>query len=133
MSQESVDIIRAAFDAWNAGDMDAYAELYDPEAIMRPPEGWPESGPFVGRGAVMQQWRQLRQTWDGDIVEPISDFLDAGDRVVVRVNWRGTGHGPELNLELTHLLTVRTGKIVYQEFFWHHADALEAVGLLKET
>ena len=77
----------------------------------------------------MRQLEQLRETWDADALEPISDFIDAGDRVVVRFIWRGAGHGPESNMEMTSVFTVRKGRIVYQEFFWDHAEALEAVGL----
>jgi ketosteroid isomerase-like protein len=33
MSHENVEIARASFEAWNAGDMDALRELYDPNAI----------------------------------------------------------------------------------------------------
>jgi ketosteroid isomerase-like protein len=41
MSEENVEIVRALFEAWNAGDMDAFRELYDPDAIMRMAENWP--------------------------------------------------------------------------------------------
>ena len=63
MSQENVEVAKASFEAWNAGDMDALRELYHPDVIARPPEDWPEPGPFVGREAVMRQWEQLRETW----------------------------------------------------------------------
>jgi len=129
MSQENVEIVRKAFEVWNAGDMDAFREFYDPDIIVRPPEGWPEPGPFVGREAVMGQWEQLRETWDADEVEPIGDFIDAADRVVVRQAWRGAGHGPSLNMEMTNVFMVRNGRIVNQEFFWDHTEALEAAGL----
>jgi hypothetical protein len=46
--------------------MDALRGLYDPEAIARSPEGWPEQGPSVGREAVMRGFDQLRETWDVD-------------------------------------------------------------------
>ena len=59
----------------------------------------------------MRQFEQLRETWDADAVEPISDFIDAADRVVVRFIWRGAGHGPESNMELTGVYTVRKGRI----------------------
>jgi ketosteroid isomerase-like protein len=128
MSQENVELVKAAFEAWNAGNMDAYREFYDPDAILRSPEGWPEPGPFVGREAVMREWEQFREAWDADAVEPLK-FIDAADRVVVRQITRGTGQGPEVNMELTNVMTVRKGKIVYQEFFWDHAEALETLGL----
>jgi ketosteroid isomerase-like protein len=96
MSQENVEVAKAAYAAWNAGDMDAFRELCDPDIVMRPPERWPEPGPFVGREAVMRQWEQVRETWVADAVEPISDFIEAGDRVVVRQIWRGVGSRPRV-------------------------------------
>ena len=70
MSQENVEIVRAANEAWNAGDMDALRELYDPGAIVRTPDGWPEPGPYSGREAVMRWFEQLRETWDAAGVKP---------------------------------------------------------------
>src|SRR6476619_5289475 len=101
MSQETVEIVRRAFDVWNAGDMDALRELYDPGIIMRMGENWPEPGPYFGREAVMRQVVQLRETWDSDSFELISDFIDVGDRVAVRFIWRGAGYGPESKIEAT--------------------------------
>jgi ketosteroid isomerase-like protein len=129
MSQENVEIVRAFFEAWNAGDMDALREMYDPDIIVRMPEDWPEPGPFVGPDAVMRQWQQQRETWDADTLEWISAFSDAGDRVVVRFIWHGVGQGPELNLEVTGVYTVRKGRIFGLVFLWDHAEALEALGL----
>jgi hypothetical protein len=31
MSQENVEVVSAGTAAWNAGDMDAFRELYDPD------------------------------------------------------------------------------------------------------
>jgi ketosteroid isomerase-like protein len=131
MSQENVEIVRANFEAWNAGDMDALREMYDPTVIVRATEDWPEPGPFVGREAVMRQGEQLRETWDAVTIEPIGDFIDAGDRVAVRHVWRGVGHGPQSNLEFTVVYTIRKGKIFGFEYFWDHAEALETLGRLE--
>jgi ketosteroid isomerase-like protein len=130
MSQENVEIMRASFAAWNAGDMDAFRAVYDPDVIVRAPEGWPEPGPFVGRESLMRQFKQMRETWDADAFEVIS-VIDVADRVVSRFIWRSVGHGPESNMEFTSVSTVRKGRIVYQEFFWDHAGALETLGLSK--
>jgi ketosteroid isomerase-like protein len=129
MSQENVEVLKAAMAAWNAGDMDAVRELHDPDVIVRYPEGWPEPGPFVGREAVIRQFERNRETWDADTLELISDFVDGGDRVAVRFIWRGKGRGPEANIELTTVNTVRKGKIFYVELLWDHAEALEALRL----
>lgn len=123
----------AIFDVWNAGDMDAFRELYDPDVTVRTVEDWPEPGPYVGREAAMGFFEQLRDTWHADTLVPTSDLIDAGDRVVVRYIWRGAGHGPDLSMEGTIVFTMRNGRVVLQEFFWDHDDALEAAGLGRQS
>ena len=129
MSQENVDIVRAAYEAWNAGDMETFRELCHPDVIMRAIEGWPEPGPYVGREAVMGWLAQLRETWDADTVELTSDFIATGDRVAARTIWHGAGRGPEANMGMTIVQTVRDGRIFYVEYFWDHSKALETLGL----
>ena len=129
MSRENVDVVKASYDVWNAGGMDAYRELYAPDAVVRPPEGWPEPGPFFGREAAMRWFEQIREAGDADTAETIGDFIDAADRVVVRWVWRGAGQGPEASMEMTAVFTVRKSRIIGLEFFWDHAEALETLGL----
>jgi ketosteroid isomerase-like protein len=129
MSQENVEIVRACFHAWNAGDFAALRELVHRDVILRSPEGWPESGPFVGRAAVIRGWEQLREAWDTVTHEPVTDFLAAGDRVVVRSTLRGIGQGPEFHQESTIIFTVRKGQVLVLDFFWDHEEALKASGL----
>src|SRR5918994_2750192 len=120
MSQENVEVVRAGFAAWNAGDMDALRETYDPDAILRPPSDWPEPGPYLGREAVMAFFERLRETFDADTLEPTGDFSHVADRVVIRWIWHGQGHGPESNMEVTAIHTVRNGKIREVEYVWDH-------------
>lgn len=132
MSQQNVEVVRGALEAWSAGDMEALRELYHPNVIVRLPDDWPEPGPFVGAEAVIRQWERQREAWDAQTLESISDFRHAGDRVAVRHVWHGTGHGPAADFEVTSLSTVRKGKILAIEFLWDHAEALEAVGLSEQ-
>ena len=129
MSEENAEVVRAASQAWNAGDMDAFREMHDPDAILRPEKDWPEPGPYIGREAVMRFYQQLRETFDADTVELTGDFSHAADRVVARWVWHGQGHGPEANLDVTTIYAVRNAKVREVEFFWDHDEALEAAGL----
>jgi ketosteroid isomerase-like protein len=129
MSQENVEVVRASFDAWNAGDMGRWAGFLAPDVVWRQPAEWPERGPYVGRESVLRIAVQNRDAWDADTAEPIGDFIDAGDRVVVRFVWRGRGRGPEADMAVTCVYTVRSGRIREFEFFWNQAEALAAVGL----
>ena len=131
MSQENVEILRAFYAAWDAGDMEALREVHDPSVIMHHPAGWPEPGPEVGRDAVMRQFQRLRTAFDAESVELVGDFVDAGDRALVRLVWHTAGRGLRSHVEVTHVATVREGRIVCNEYFWDYADALEAVGLAE--
>ena len=132
MSQENVDLVRSGMEAWNAGDLDSLRGTYAPEVVGWGPEGWPESGPFVGRDALMRQWQRMRDAWDAQDLKMVSDYIDAGDRVAVRLVWHGAGRGPDADLAATAVFTVRKGRVRMVEFFWDHAEALEAVGLSEQ-
>jgi len=129
MSQENVEVVRASFEAWNAGDMEALRGLYHEDAVTRGLDNWPEAGPNVGREAVMRQYARMRESVDADSVEVQTEPVDIRDRVAVRTSWRAIGRGPELNMEVTAVFTVRDRLIQSVDFFWDHAEALKAVGL----
>ena len=74
---------------------------------------------------------QQREPFDRDTLEEI-EVIDLGDRVVMRQIWRAVGRGPDLNIEVTTVSTLRKGKMILIEFFWDHAEALEAVGLSEQ-
>jgi hypothetical protein len=71
----------------------------------------------------------MRDSWDDDEVEMLADYVDAADRVTVRMTWRERGQESEAGAEATGIFTVRNGKIRVAEFFWDHAEALATLGL----
>jgi ketosteroid isomerase-like protein len=79
----------------------------------------------------MRQREQVRDDWTGDTLEPVTDFIAAADRVVVRDAWRGTGQGPDADMEFSCVFTLRERRIIDIDIFWNHAEALEAAGLLE--
>ncbi len=81
----------------------------------------------------MRQFEQTREAWDTDFSEQIGDFIDVGDRVVVRLIWHGLGHGPESkDRGDDSSITLRKGRILRVEGFWDHAEALETLGLSEQ-
>jgi ketosteroid isomerase-like protein len=128
MSRENVEIMRASNEAWAAADSARLREMYDPGAVMRTEQDWPEAGPHLGREAVLRFLAELRDTWQAGELEEIG-LIDAGDRVLCRQRWHGVGRGPDASLEVTTVMTFRNSKIVMIEYFWDHERALEAVGL----
>jgi ketosteroid isomerase-like protein len=116
MSQANVEIVRAVYEAWNAGSTDALRELIHPDIVMRSPKDWPEPGPFVGRDSVMRAVEQLPEPFDSDWQELVSDILDSGDRAVVRTVWHGVGRGPEMKQESTVVSPFAIGKSFRSSF-----------------
>jgi ketosteroid isomerase-like protein len=130
MSQENVEIVKADFDAYIGDHMEALRVLYDLAVVLRHLEGCrPGSGPSLRPEEVLREYEEQREVSETDEVVPIANFIDAGDRVVVRMMWPALGRGPGSRLEFTSVFTVRSGRISGTEFFWDHAEALEAVGL----
>jgi ketosteroid isomerase-like protein len=127
MSQEDVKVVQASFDAWNAGDTDAYRALLDPEVVAEGFPNWPEPGPYVGREATLREFARVREALDtADLADPIGDIIEVGDRVVARFAWRGRGRGPAIDVGMSCVYTLRDGKILHFEFFWDHTEALKA-------
>jgi len=129
VSQENVEVFRRAIAAYEAGDWTTLREITHPDVTLRPAEGFVESGPFLGREAVIRWRQETSKVWPDAMPEPLSDFIDIGNRVAVRVRLRGTGRGPEMNLEYSEVWTFRDGKVIAVEMFFDHAEALKAVGL----
>jgi ketosteroid isomerase-like protein len=130
MSRENVEVVRRGYEAYNAGELATLREQWDPNIVMYHLEGWPEPGPSVGWDAVMQELRQLREAWqEGDSVTQVGDFIAAGNHVLSRDVWHGSGSGPDAVMEFTSVYTFRKGKVITVQRFWDHDEALEAVGL----
>jgi hypothetical protein len=130
MSRENLELVRRGAEAWHAGDMKALGEVYDPAVVMYHLEGWPEPGPSMGRDAVLREWEQLREPFQGaDTLEPVGAIVETSNHVVVRWAWHGSGRGPDTAMEFTMVFTFRQGKIITVQNFWDHAEALAAVGL----
>ena len=101
MSQENVEIVRAVFEAWNAGDRDALRDAYDPEMSSWCDRRLAGARPFSVGEAVLRAFEQLRDTWRLRLNWTTSGLIEAGDRVAVRTVWHGIGHGPESKHEST--------------------------------
>ena len=127
MSQENVEIVRPPLRCGTRA-------TWTPFAIARPGHHLAAPGRLAGAGTVRGSGgghapvRAAARDLGRDPFESISDFIDAGDRVAVRLIRHGAGHGPESNIELTGVYAVRKGRVFAIEFFWDHAEALEALG-----
>ena len=137
MSEENVELVRRLY---AVGDLlDATSEQFDrvfredlaEDFEFHLPGDYPEGEPvFRGRDGVDRLVAMLAETWQEWHFEP-EHFLDGGDRVVVfaRVVGRGGASGVPVELETTHVWTIRAGRAVSMHAFRIRSDALEAARL----
>src|SRR5215208_8313822 len=128
MSQENVELVRAAFAALNRGDLDALTQLYDPDVVF-------ETLLLVthrGNEAIRLLYEEGRKTLSGYAIDPI-ELIDAGDKVVAVVQVSGVGSASQIAMEdrdrFAFLFTIKNGRAVRQQSFRNREEALQAVGL----
>ncbi len=130
MSQENVEIVRRAFafKVQGLGDPAEALADFDPDVVLTSVE----AGPSQGRDAIRDNLERWKSAW-AESEAMAEEFIDAGDRVVVRAYFlaRGRGSGIEVDARFYEVYTLRDGKIVRVDEFTDRAKALEAAGLLE--
>jgi ketosteroid isomerase-like protein len=133
MSQENVEVVRRAIDAFNQRDVDEMVRDWDSEIEA----DWSRSrgltpGIYRGQEAVLGLWETFFEMFDRVTVYP-DEFIECGEHVVVpnRTHLRGRDH---LKVEARSALvvTVRNGRIVMWRLCQERAEALQAVGLAEQ-
>ena len=131
MSQENVNLVLAFHAAYNAGDVDAAADLCTPDVEVFPDASvFPEAG-VSARDEYRAFMEETRSAWKSCSAK-VEEVLEVEDgRVLIRGDWGGIGiaSGVESYRSLNSIYTVRDGQISKVEYFFDHAKALEAVGL----
>jgi ketosteroid isomerase-like protein len=129
MSQENVELVRGALEAWNRGDWEAILEDAGPDFELDMSRA---AGPFrgvYGRDQVGGFWEGFAENWASRRFEA-HEFIDAGPHVVVPVTLHLRGRdGIEVAARIAHVWTIRDGTLVRMCMYQERRDALEAVGL----
>jgi steroid delta-isomerase-like uncharacterized protein len=93
----NIELLRAAFEAFNAGDADKCMAFTVPDLIMNLAE-LPE--PRQGQQAWRQGFEMMKQAFP-DLQAQIEDIVAADDRVALRLRFRGTHAGEFLGIPAT--------------------------------
>ena len=93
----NVELVRAGFEAFNAGDADGCLALAAPDLIINLAE---LPGPQHGHDVWRQGFEMMRQAFP-DLQAHIEDIFAAQDKVAVRLQFRGTHSGEFLGIPAT--------------------------------
>jgi ketosteroid isomerase-like protein len=133
MSRENVEKTRDYIEAYNRRDFDAAVEFFHPEVDWVLPEHQ-ASDSCKGPEEVRRFWAELDETMEELRLDP-QEYVDAGDRVAVRLRYYGRGResGVEIETEMYHQVTTfRDGVMVRIEYVTDWGQALEAAGASSE-
>jgi ketosteroid isomerase-like protein len=134
MSQENVEIARAAFEAWNAGELQDVLSHFHPELVYHPRADEPDPSPHVGRDAYERLVYGFVDSFSEVTVE-VLEVIDAGDHViastVLHVVLRGQGSASGAGVSDTYVFVykLRDGLVVEGWEYRTKQEALEAGGL----
>ena len=129
MSQENVEGVYRAFDAFNRRDLDAYLELLNPAVEFRSLLVDMENS-YHGHEGIRRNWQEVLAV-SPDFTLEVVQVRDLGDATLTKLVARGHGAGSDIPLEqaLRSVARVRGEKVVSIANFATEAEALEAVGL----
>jgi uncharacterized protein len=133
IEQMIVDL-RAAYAAFNRGDMDAAVEPLDAQIEWSEPAEFPRGGTYHGRDGARQYLAQSRAAWAEVISEP-EQFIPTGGRIVVFVHARVRPHNSNewQEVRLADVYTFRNGKAIQMRAFADRQEALRWVGAENST
>jgi ketosteroid isomerase-like protein len=132
VSDDSAEIVRRAYEAWNGDDMDAFFAIVSPQVEWWPSEQSPEPGPFRGRDELDAFMRSYFDSFE-EIRFELEDVVPGAEPdqvlVVLTLHTRGKGSGVEVDIRIGHVLTVQDGKVTRGRVYTDPDEARRAAGL----
>jgi ketosteroid isomerase-like protein len=132
MSQENVEIVRAAIDAWNRRDWDAALKdaastfEFDFSRSMGPGRG------VYGLDQMEEFFREFADAWESFRLEA-DEFIEAGEHVVMPNTLHAQGRGGiEVHARAAWQWTIRNRRITHLCFYQERGEALKAVGFSEQ-
>ncbi len=132
MSQENVEIVRHAFEAFARGGIEAMVQYATPDCVFYPDPNWMEEREYHGREAFIAFHKTQTDAFGDDFTAEVHDIRPVGARVLVltEVVGQAKGSGVPIRQKAAHVLSdFRDGMIGEDRTFLSWDAALKAVGL----
>ena len=132
MSEDNLQIVRRAWQAYQRGDMEALVAFWDPEVVydLQHFRTWPESS-YRGVDGIRRFLTEWLEMW-GEYEVDVEEILAAPhDRVVSLITHRAKGgkSGLPMVLPMAQIVTLRDGKMIRFDVYDDRSEALAAAGL----
>ena len=129
MSQENVEVVRRAIEAFSSGDLDAAVQMADPEIeVDWSQSSGVEAGVYRGLAQTRRFWATFHDVFER-IEVLLEELIEHGDHVIVCDRSRLWGRdGIEVAVRTVAVVTLRDGRITAWRLCRDKDEALSAAG-----
>lgn len=131
MSQENIEVVHAAYAAWNDHDLNALLEVTHPGVEIRTSGAFPDLDPiYPGHNGVRSSWDAVLAPWDSfhvDVERIVEG--DACVAIAARLRVQGEASGVPTDQPQGHVASFEDGRIVSMALHTSFDEALETAGL----
>ena len=127
---EGLEVGRRIWDAFNAGEMDAFWELVHPDCVMATDARWPGGGEYNGREAYRRFLEQFMEAFAEVRFAEDREPEHVGDWTLFHGCWVGSGASTGIESAspaFTVAILARDGTIREARFFFVEDEAREFV------
>jgi uncharacterized protein len=130
--EDAIAELRAAYAAFNRGDIDTAVKSLDRHVEWTEPVEFPGGGTYHGVEAVKRYLTQSR-TGASQVISDPERFIPAGDRIVVFVHARVLLKDSNTwqDIRLADVYAFQNGRITKMRAFANRVDALRWVGIAE--
>ena len=110
MSKNS-ELILAAYEAWNRGDLDGWLKALHPEVELTTSGVFPDFEPaYRGHKGLTEFWHQLREPWEVFHIE-VEEIDDENEFVAVTLRFRAKGvdSGVDVDMRFGNAIRISNG------------------------
>jgi ketosteroid isomerase-like protein len=128
---ENERVIRLAYQALNAGDLEAGKQVVAADVELVTGFTSLAGRPYLGHDGLAQWAADVDESWE-DMTQTLERLIPVDPErtvVVVRVQARGRGSGVNIDQTVPSIITVRAGKVTRVEGYSTLEDALSAAGI----
>jgi ketosteroid isomerase-like protein len=127
LSAENVEIVRAAWEAYENGDLSGAIAPFADEMITHRGASIVHEMTFTGPEGALDSLLEWAEQFD-EFEQTVMEVVDAGDHVLCKVHQTGFGvqSGAAVEGDFWFALTLREGKVVRLEMHTTKEDALKA-------
>ena len=130
MSEENVEVVRGAVEAFEHDGLEGSLRHYHPEIEWSTTGAWIEAATYRGHEGVRRYFGHLDDEFD-DLRFEVEELIDSGEQAIlsVRAGGRGKTSGAAVEGTLYAVCSLRDGMVWRIRNYTDKAEALEAAGL----